>query len=90
MASPATCWYPGRVRVGPAPDFGPLFLYFLDPDGLTLEYSFGMESFPVQGAQDPRAWPAVPASVDLWGTPRSAELGRTGALLCELPHNGLG
>ncbi len=23
-----------------------VFLYFLDPDGLTLEYSFGMEEFP--------------------------------------------
>ena len=23
-----------------------VFLYFLDPDGMTLEYSFGMEQFP--------------------------------------------
>jgi MurNAc alpha-1-phosphate uridylyltransferase len=66
------------------PDFG---VMFLDPDGLTLEYSFGMETFPVQGARDPRAWPALPASVDLWGSPRSADLGRIGALLGELPHN---
>jgi 2,3-dihydroxy-p-cumate/2,3-dihydroxybenzoate 3,4-dioxygenase len=78
-----------RIVFGPGrhPISGSVFLYFLDPDGLTLEYSFGMETFPVQGARDPRAWPALPASVDLWGSPRSAELGRTGALLGELPHN---
>jgi 2,3-dihydroxy-p-cumate/2,3-dihydroxybenzoate 3,4-dioxygenase len=80
----------GRVVFGPGrhPISGSVFLYFLDPDGLTLEYSFGMETFPAHGARDPRAWPAAPVSVDLWGSPRSAELGRTGALLGELPHNG--
>jgi 2,3-dihydroxy-p-cumate/2,3-dihydroxybenzoate 3,4-dioxygenase len=58
-----------------------VFLYFLDPDGLTLEYSFGMETFPAQGAREPRAWPAVPASVDLWGSSRRSDYGQTGALL---------
>lgn len=67
---------PGRHPVS-----GSVFLYFLDPDGLTLEYSFGMETFPAQSARDPRAWPAVPASVDLWGSPRSSGYGRTGAIL---------
>jgi 2,3-dihydroxy-p-cumate/2,3-dihydroxybenzoate 3,4-dioxygenase len=78
-----------RIVFGPGrhPTSGSVFLYFLDPDGLTLEYSFGMETFPVQCARDPRAWPALPASVDLWGSPRSADLGRIGALLGELPHN---
>jgi 2,3-dihydroxy-p-cumate/2,3-dihydroxybenzoate 3,4-dioxygenase len=72
-----------RVVFGPGrhPVSGSMFLYFLDPDGLTLEYSFGMETFPVQGARCARGWPAVPESVDLWGSPRSAEFGRTGALL---------
>ena len=76
-----------RVVFGPGrhPISGSVFLYFLDPDGLTLEYSFGMETFPVLGARDPRAWPAVPASVDLWDSPRSSEYVRTGALLCEPP-----
>jgi len=74
-----------RVVFGPGrhPISGSVFLYFRDPDGLTLEYSFGMETFPVHGARDPRAWPAVPASVDLWDSPRSADYGRTGALVCE-------
>lgn len=31
-----------------------VFLYFLDPDGMTLEYSFGMEEFPQIGARAPR------------------------------------
>ena len=31
-----------------------MFLYFLDPDGLTLEYSFGMEEFPEVDARAPR------------------------------------
>lgn len=76
-----------RVVFGPGrhPISGSVFLYFLDPDGLTLEYSFGMETFPVQGARDPRAWPAVPASSDLWGSPRLSEFGRTGALLVQTP-----
>lgn len=72
-----------RVVFGPGrhPISGSVFLYFLDPDGLTLEYSFGMETFPMQGAREPRAWPAVPASIDLWDSPRHSDLGRTGALL---------
>lgn len=71
------------IAFGPGrhPISGSVFLYFLDPDGLTLEYSFGMETFPAQGAREPRAWPAVPASVDLWGSSRSSDYGQTGALL---------
>lgn len=71
------------VAFGPGrhPISGSVFLYFLDPDGITLEYSFGMETFPLQGARDPRAWPAVPASVDLWGSPRISGYGQTAAIL---------
>jgi 2,3-dihydroxy-p-cumate/2,3-dihydroxybenzoate 3,4-dioxygenase len=49
---------------------GSMFLYFLDPDGLTLEYSFGMEEFPEFDARAPRTLPAVPASFDSWGAIR--------------------
>ena len=31
---------------GRHPTSGSIFLYFLDPDGITLEYSFGMEEIP--------------------------------------------
>ena len=63
---------------------GSVFLYFLDPDGLTLEYSFGMEQFPEIDARAPRTLPGVPASFDSWGSvwdPRMAAMGeieRTG------------
>jgi 2,3-dihydroxy-p-cumate/2,3-dihydroxybenzoate 3,4-dioxygenase len=46
-----------------------VFLYFLDPDGLTVEYSFGMEEFPESGAREPRRLPPVRKSFDLWEGP---------------------
>lgn len=66
---------PGRHPVS-----GSLFLYFLDPDGLTLEYSFGMETFPATGHREARPWPRVPESFDAWGSPRDPRMGRTGVL----------
>ncbi|HZX84094.1 MAG TPA: VOC family protein [Reyranella sp.] len=44
-----------------------IFLYFLDPDGMTLEYSFGMEEFPEEGAREPRMLEMHPDTLDLWG-----------------------
>jgi 2,3-dihydroxy-p-cumate/2,3-dihydroxybenzoate 3,4-dioxygenase len=44
-----------------------VFLYFLDPDGLTLEYSFGMEEFPEHNARQPRLLPPGLQSIDFWG-----------------------
>jgi 2,3-dihydroxy-p-cumate/2,3-dihydroxybenzoate 3,4-dioxygenase len=52
---------------GKHPPSESVFLYFLDPDKLTLEYSFGMEEFPEIEAREPRAMPAVRESVDYWG-----------------------
>jgi 2,3-dihydroxy-p-cumate/2,3-dihydroxybenzoate 3,4-dioxygenase len=57
---------------------GSVFLYFLDPDGLTVEYSFGMEEFPEVDARAPRRLPRVPLSFDLWDgpvDPRKAQVG---------------
>lgn len=75
-----------QVVFGPGrhPVSGSVFLYFLDPDGVTLEYSFGMETFPLHGARAPRAWPAAPASIDLWDSPRHPNHGRVGALLSDV------
>ena len=42
-------------------------LYFLDPDGITVEYSYGMEEFPEEEARDARMLPAKPESIDFWG-----------------------
>jgi 2,3-dihydroxy-p-cumate/2,3-dihydroxybenzoate 3,4-dioxygenase len=55
-----------------------VFLYFLDPDGLTLEYSFGMEEFPETGPRPPRTLPPAPESIDSWGGRPDPRLGATG------------
>jgi 2,3-dihydroxy-p-cumate/2,3-dihydroxybenzoate 3,4-dioxygenase len=44
-----------------------VFLYFLDPDDLTLEYSFGMEEFPEHNPRQPRLMPPGLSSIDFWG-----------------------
>jgi 2,3-dihydroxy-p-cumate/2,3-dihydroxybenzoate 3,4-dioxygenase len=45
-----------------------IFLYFLDPDGMTVEYSFGMEEFPEVGAREPRMLEPRPEALDTWGS----------------------
>jgi 2,3-dihydroxy-p-cumate/2,3-dihydroxybenzoate 3,4-dioxygenase len=59
---------------------GSLFLYFLDPDGLTLEFSAGMEEFPETGARAPRLLPREPMSFDLWDGPVDPRKGAIGAI----------
>ncbi len=68
-----------RLRKAEAPVvFGPgrhpasdsVFLYFLDPDGLTMEYSFGMEAFPEEHAREARQLPLAPEWLDYWGSDR--------------------
>ena len=54
---------------GRHPPSGSMFLYFLDPDGMTLEYSFGMEEFPEVGARKPRLLEPIRESFDYWGAP---------------------
>jgi 2,3-dihydroxy-p-cumate/2,3-dihydroxybenzoate 3,4-dioxygenase len=56
---------PGRH---PASDS--VFLYFLDPDGLTLEYSFGMEAFPEAFPREARRIEPSPIALDYWGSTR--------------------
>jgi 2,3-dihydroxy-p-cumate/2,3-dihydroxybenzoate 3,4-dioxygenase len=73
----------GKVPVvhGPGrhPPSGSVFLYFLDPDGMTLEYSYGMEEFPAhEEARKPRMLAPVPESIDYWGSvldPRKGSVG---------------
>ncbi|MEM5432759.1 VOC family protein [Cupriavidus oxalaticus] len=57
-----------------------VFLYFLDPDGLTLEYSFGMEEFADIDARPARVLPPKPESVDSWGGMPDPRMGATGAI----------
>jgi 2,3-dihydroxy-p-cumate/2,3-dihydroxybenzoate 3,4-dioxygenase len=57
-----------------------IFLYFLDPDGLTLEYSFGMETFEEAGARDARSLPARLDIIDTWGGRPDPRFGAAGSI----------
>lgn len=64
--------------IGKHPPSESIFLYFLDPDGMTIEYSFGMEEFPEVAPRDPREMPPSLESIDYWGgipDPRFAKVG---------------
>lgn len=66
-------WGPGRHT-----NAGTFFVYYLDPDGLTLEYGYGMEEFPETGARVPNVRPPGQESVDLWDSridPRTCAFG---------------
>ena len=63
---------------GRHPPSGSVFLYFLDPDGMTMEFSYGMEEFPETDAREPRVLPRALESFDYWGgapDPRFAQVG---------------
>lgn len=68
---------------GRHPPSNSVFLYFQDPDGMTLEYSFGMEEFPEEGAREPRMLEAVPESLDTWGAVPHPEFGKSGPIEVE-------
>lgn len=66
--------------IGRHPPSGSVFLYFYDPDGMTVEYSFGMEEFPEAGAREPRRLEPVPESLDTWGAVPDAMFGKLGVI----------
>jgi 2,3-dihydroxy-p-cumate/2,3-dihydroxybenzoate 3,4-dioxygenase len=57
-----------------------IFLYYLDPDGMTLEYSFGMEEFPELDPRAPRTLPPRPESLDSWGGVRDSRMSTVGVV----------
>lgn len=57
-----------------------IFIYFLDPDGMTTEYSFGMEEFPEQAPREPRQLPMKPEILDSWGGLPAPGFGSTGVV----------
>lgn len=64
---------------GRHPPSDSIFLYFLDPDGLTVEYSFGMEQFPETGARKARVFEPITA-LDYWKSRQDERFGRAGAI----------
>ncbi|MEH7130989.1 VOC family protein [Neobacillus drentensis] len=78
-----------RILNGDVPiAFGPgrhepsesIFFYFLDPDGMTLEYSFGMEEFPEEAARDARILEPGPWTLDRWGGKPSPQFASKGKI----------
>lgn len=57
-----------------------IFLYYLDPDRLTAEYSFGMEEFPEEAPRDPRRLPLRPEILDSWGGTPAPAFGKAGSV----------
>ncbi|HSV70943.1 MAG TPA: VOC family protein [Methylibium sp.] len=66
--------------MGRHPPSGSVFLYFYDPDGMTMEYSFGMEEFPELGAREPRLLEPSPESLDTWGATPDPQFGKCGSI----------
>ena len=66
-----------------------VFLYFLDPDGNTNEFSFGMELFEEKGARPPRELEHKPEVMDTWGSRPDPRFGKGRPVLPlqqETPH----
>lgn len=57
-----------------------IFLYFLDPDGLMMEFSFGMEEIHEEDARQPRMLEMHPNTMDIWGSTPSERFGKTGEI----------
>lgn len=71
-----------RIVFGPGrhPPSESIFLYFLDPDGMTVEYSFGMEEFPEREPREPRLLPKMLSSIDHWGATPDPEFAVKGEI----------
>lgn len=58
-----------------------IFLYFLDPDGMTAEYSFGMEEISEEDGREPRELEPKPEVLDTWGSLPDPRFGKQGKIL---------
>ncbi|HVZ45806.1 MAG TPA: VOC family protein [Ramlibacter sp.] len=74
---------PGRHDISDS-----IFLYFLDPDGMTVEYSFGMEEFDEHSPRAARLLPTKPEVLDSWGGLPTPRMGKQGRLVNEEPVKG--
>jgi 2,3-dihydroxy-p-cumate/2,3-dihydroxybenzoate 3,4-dioxygenase len=71
-----------KVVFGPGrhPTSDSIFIYFHDPDGLTWEYSYGMELFPENGYRPARIMSIAPQDIDLWGAGMEPDFGKHGEI----------
>lgn len=58
-----------------------IFIYFLDPDGMTTEYSFGMEEIEEVGGRGPRELEPKPEVLDTWGSIPDPRFGKGGKIV---------
>jgi len=66
--------------MGRHPTSDSIFVYYIDPDKLTWEYSFGMEQFPEFNPRRPRAMSARPEDFDVWGARPEPEFSKYGVI----------
>jgi 2,3-dihydroxy-p-cumate/2,3-dihydroxybenzoate 3,4-dioxygenase len=57
-----------------------IFLYFLDPDGMTMEFSFGMEEMHEGSARLPRMLEMHARTMDIWGSSPAERFGKSGEI----------
>lgn len=57
---------------------GSIFMYFLDPDELTLEYTLGMEEFPEHHPRPPRMLDQSLKTTDMWEGASDPRIGKVG------------
>jgi 2,3-dihydroxy-p-cumate/2,3-dihydroxybenzoate 3,4-dioxygenase len=60
---------------------GSIFLYFLDPDGMTAEFSFGMEEIAEHGGRAARELQPQPEVLDTWGSIPDPRFGKAGVIV---------
>lgn len=65
---------------GRHPASGSAFLYFLEPDGMTLEYSFGMEEFDEVNPRPAKVLEPKPENFDSWGSMPDPRFGNAGEI----------
>lgn len=58
-----------------------IFLYFLDPDGNSMEFSFGMELFEEHGAREARELEHKAEVMDIWGGKPDPRFGKGSPVL---------
>lgn len=58
-----------------------IFIYFLDPDGMTTEYSFGMEEIEEVGGREARELEPKPEVLDTWGSIPDPRFGKGGIIV---------
>lgn len=58
-----------------------IFLYFLDPDGNSVEFSFGMELLERADARGPRDLEHRPEVMDIWGSKPDPRFGKSSPVI---------